>query len=219
MANDSVPEEFFNEFLRRHRMAAGITQKNLAIDIGVTPAQVNWWETGKFVPSQRTIARAGAVLARLLKVPLEDLLKVHRETRQANRWVKHKSACGTYSGYVSHLWHGEAPCQACRDANNAYNKALYEKHPRKHAPTKRDSCGTTFGSGRHYWHNEPLCDECREANLRYQEERRRAKGERPMRLAPCGTRTAYNRHQRRGETCEECERTMSPPRRRKRKAA
>lgn len=221
MADDSVPEEFFNEFLRRLRMAARITQKELAITIGATPAQVNWWETGIFAPSNRTMARAGATLARILGVTEAELLKVHQETRKARRWVRRGSACGTYSGFVSHQWHGENPCQACREANNAYQKELYAKHPRKDVPTKRDSCGTTFGAGRHYYHSEPPCEECQEcqeANRLYQEGRKRAEGVQPMRLAPCGTRTAYNRHQRRGETCDECE-AMGPPRRRKRKAA
>lgn len=213
MTDDGVPEEFFNEFLRRLRVAAKITQQDLAIAIGATPAQVNWWETGLFAPSNRTMARAGATLARILGVPEADLLKVHRETRRARRWVRRGSACGTQSGFVSHTWHGEDPCQACRDANNAYQKALYESHPRKDVPTKRDSCGSAFGAGRHYYHSEPLCEECREANLRYREERRRAQGAAPMRLAPCGTPTAYYRHKRRGETCRDCEGVVTPQRR------
>jgi DNA-binding XRE family transcriptional regulator len=204
MASNDVPEEFFNEFLRRLRLAARITQKNLAISIGVTPAQVNWWETGLFAPSDRTIARCGIVLADLLRVPAAELLRVHRETRAARRWVRRGSACGTRSGYVSHLWHGEDPCQGCRDANKAANKALYGRSPRKDVPAKRDSCGTPFGAGRHYYHNEPACDECREANNRYQEERRRAAGGQPMKLAACGTPTAYDRHKRRGERCDVC---------------
>lgn len=223
MANDGVPEEFFNEFLRRLRVAAKITQKELAIVIGATPAQVNWWETGLFAPSDRTMARAGATLARILDVPEAHLLKVHRETRRARRWVRRGSACGTYSGYVSHVWHGEEPCQACRDANNDYNKALQEKHPRKDAPVRRESCGATFGAGRHYYHNEPPCDECREANLRYQEKRRRAKGAQPMKLAPCGTESGYARHRRHGEdACADCKRAVADAekaRRGRRKAA
>ncbi len=218
MADDGVPEEFFNEFLRRLRVAAKITQKNLAIEIGVTPAQVNWWETGMFAPSNRTMARAGTALARLLGVPEAELLKVHRETRMTNRWVRRKSACGTYSGYVSHIWHGEDPCQACRDANNAYQKALRKNHPRKDAPVKRDSCGTAFGAGRHYYHNEPACEECREANRRYQEERSRAASVQPMRLAPCGTESGYSRHRRHGEdACDECKQAVADAARDRRK--
>ena len=224
MTDDSVPEEFFNEFLRRLRIAAKVTQQQLAVAIGATPAQVNWWETGLFAPADRTIARAGADLAEILGVPLTDLLKVHRETRMARRWVRHRSACGTYSGYVSHVWHGEDPCRACRNANNAYQKALQEKHPRKSAPVKRDSCGTSFGAGRHYYHNEPACEECREANRRYQRERSRAGGVQPMKLAPCGTEGGYKKHRRHGEdACDECRRAAADAardrRRRRRNAA
>ena len=218
MTDDGVPEEFFNEFLRRLRIAAKITQAEVAVTIGATPAQVNWWEMGIFAPSNRTMARAGTVLARLLGVSEAELLKVHQETRKARRWVRRGSACGTASGFTSHNWHGEDPCQPCRDANNAYQKALYESHPRKDEPTKRDSCGTPFGAGRHYYHNEPVCEECAEARRRYQEERRRAEGVLPMRLADCGTGSGYAKHLRHDEdACDECKRAVADAARDRRK--
>lgn len=57
--------------------------------------------------------------------------------------------------------------------------------------------GTSGGYRTHFRHKVPMCEPCRDA------ERRRL-GRRPMRYAPCGTRSAYHRHLRHGESCEAC---------------
>lgn len=37
-------------------------------------------------------------------------------------------AHGTHRGYAAHHYRGEKPCDACREANNAYAKTLRDKH-------------------------------------------------------------------------------------------
>jgi hypothetical protein len=48
------------------------------------------------------------------------------------------------------------------------------------------------------------CDDCRAANTARVRKHARAKGIQPVKLAPCGTNAAKNRHRRNGETCETC---------------
>lgn len=82
--------------------------------------------------------------------------------------------CGTRSGYVAHRKAGEATCQDCRDANQAYN-VEYEKRRAAREIKKGwtgDKCGTTAGFRSHYRHAVPACEPCRQANADACKERR-----------------------------------------------
>jgi transcriptional regulator with XRE-family HTH domain len=63
--------EAFMTLLKRHRLALGLTLKELAAAIGVTPAAVQAWETGRWEPKPKYIP----VLAKTLGVtPMEITL-------------------------------------------------------------------------------------------------------------------------------------------------
>jgi 5-methylcytosine-specific restriction endonuclease McrA len=51
------------------------------------------------------------------------------KTTQTKR--KSVAECGTLSGYRKHFTNKTSPCQACRDARNAYRSAYYKAHPEK----------------------------------------------------------------------------------------
>lgn len=52
-----------------------------------------------------------------------------REALQAwKNWPDPLAPCGTRSAYHRHLRYGEETCKACREATNAYSRALKERH-------------------------------------------------------------------------------------------
>lgn len=58
--------------LRRHRIAAGLTQAALARKLKVVPSTVSYWESGESLPSPEFIPP----LARLLGVDAMTLTKI-----------------------------------------------------------------------------------------------------------------------------------------------
>jgi transcriptional regulator with XRE-family HTH domain len=57
------------DYIKRHRMAAGLTMEQLAERAGVFRSSIHRWETGKRTPGAADLAR----LARALGVDFEDL--------------------------------------------------------------------------------------------------------------------------------------------------
>jgi transcriptional regulator with XRE-family HTH domain len=62
----------FMTLLRRHRLAKGMTQTELARKLKVVPSSVSGWESGEVIPSPGIIPK----LARLLGVDAMELTKV-----------------------------------------------------------------------------------------------------------------------------------------------
>lgn len=44
-------------------------------------------------------------------------------TEQDSGGRPRSAECGTPSGYTSHYYHGERPCEACKDAHREYRRA------------------------------------------------------------------------------------------------
>lgn len=61
-------------------------------------------------------------------------------------------ACGTNAGYARHMRHNTPPCDPCRAAHNADNRA------------REIVCGTRQGYQKHRRNGEKACDPCRYAN-------------------------------------------------------
>lgn len=57
------------EKIKELRKAKGLTQMELAMDVGTTPAQISLWEVGKFDPSLFNCI----VLADVFQVTLDEL--------------------------------------------------------------------------------------------------------------------------------------------------
>jgi hypothetical protein len=81
-----------------------------------------------------------------------------------------REQCGDVAAYRRHRRRGEKPCEACRIAYNAHERALYVPVPRKHQP-----CGTPTAYKRHYKRGEKACQPCRDAHNAYERARRKAK--------------------------------------------
>jgi len=80
------------------------------------------------------------------------------------------STCGTPAGYRRHYRLREQPCEECRDAYNAHERATYAPKP-----LPRQPCGTPTGYKRHYKRRERPCQPCRDAYNAYERDRRKAK--------------------------------------------
>lgn len=65
--------------------------------------------------------------------------------------------CGTPAAYRRHLRHGQEPCDACREAENARNR-------KGDKPFQPADCGTEGGYGRHLRLREEPCVYCRAAH-------------------------------------------------------
>lgn len=64
-------------------------------------------------------ADTGSPALRALSAAL-DAAEAHFRRAPARRPRVRTAECGTMSGYASHYYHGEAPCQPCKDAQYAY---------------------------------------------------------------------------------------------------
>lgn len=65
----TAPAETFGTRLEAARAASGLSQRQLAIRIGVRPSTVNAWFTGRNVPQLDLACK----VAQVLSVPLESL--------------------------------------------------------------------------------------------------------------------------------------------------
>lgn len=74
------PAERFMTLLRRHRIAAGLTQTALAKRLEVVPSTVSLWESGK-MPSPEMIPK----IARLLGVDALTLTRILEPEMAASR--------------------------------------------------------------------------------------------------------------------------------------
>lgn len=57
-----TPEQCLAERLKTHRLIAGLTQRRVAAEAGITPQAVALYEQGKCKPTPKTLARLVAVL-------------------------------------------------------------------------------------------------------------------------------------------------------------
>jgi transcriptional regulator with XRE-family HTH domain len=64
--------------IRRHRLAAGMTQKELAAEIEMTDRTVSSWETGKMIPSREALLK----LAKIFQIGLDDFNLTEEESAQ-----------------------------------------------------------------------------------------------------------------------------------------
>jgi hypothetical protein len=70
--------------------------------------------------------------------------------------------CGTNAAYQRHLVRGEEPCEPCRKANRAYQRAWRNGEPTP--PPEPKPCGTRAAYVRHRRNGEEPCQACRDAN-------------------------------------------------------
>ena len=96
-----------------------------------------------------------------------------RTARFVAAWEEERRAqCGTPAGYSRHRRIGEEPCDACRQGNREYNRAMDKRKREKRKaeskpvpkPRELKPCGTTAAARRHHRKGEELCDLCREAH-------------------------------------------------------
>lgn len=120
--------------------------------------------------------------------------------------------CPSEQAYRRHLYHGEDPCEGCRQAHRDHSNA---QNPARsisgvhigEQPLGPGECGTVRGYRWHRKAGEPTCQACRSAIAAYARTRHgKATGTQPGRvLAPCGTDAAYKRHrQHNEEPCGPC---------------
>ena len=69
---------------------------------------------------------------------------------------------GSVKEYERHLRRGEAPCNDCRNARNAYRRA--REAARRGPARELKPCGTEAAYHRHLYHGETPCDDCKEAH-------------------------------------------------------
>lgn len=96
-----------------------------------------------------------------------------------------RSEHGTRARYYWHLYHGEEPCDSCRQANRDYNEArrrargvqpLLEFIAEWKAKAELDHPHGTWQAGaRHYKRGETPCEACRLAYNAYYRERRKVR--------------------------------------------
>ena len=139
-----------------------------------------------------------------------------------------RRTCGSPAGYHKHYDAKEEACQACKDAQNAKQRARYDPRKRhlrylksigetpKRKYTKRREagvsdntlddpiwrpiCGTHNGRRRHYEMGEKPCEPCREAGNKYLRDRYS-----PVRQH-CGTIAGWRVHRRLKEpVCDACQ--------------
>jgi len=78
--------------------------------------------------------------------------------------------CGTNAAYARHVEAGEQPCEACKEAHAAYNRARYRvmSGPAYYPAARRTGCGSPNGYQRHRRRREDVCPECQAARAEYQ---------------------------------------------------
>jgi hypothetical protein len=91
----------------------------------------------------------------------------------STRRYNDEAQCGTYSGYNSHLYFGEDPCEPCREANRQYKRKRYAA-PKDPATLPPIEHGTPKGARQHWYRGESPCDRCRVAYYAWQNPRARA---------------------------------------------
>lgn len=64
--------------IRHHRIAAGLTQRQLAARLGISPMAVSYWETGRREPNARQLKGVADVLGVSM-----DAIAFEREAAQA----------------------------------------------------------------------------------------------------------------------------------------
>jgi len=119
--------------------------------------------------------------------------------------------CPSEQGYRRHLYHGEQPCDGCRQAHLEYGRERREA-PRSttgvhvgEQPLGPGECGTIRGYRWHRKAGEPTCQECRDVMAAYRRSRYGQAAARRPDVAACGTPAAYSRHlQHSEEPCEAC---------------
>lgn len=83
--------------------------------------------------------------------------------------------CGTYGAYLRHRQRGEAPCDACQEANLAARRRRYRQRRQEAGHSIRGEplvpCGTPGARHRHQKAGEPPCEACREAHAADQRQR------------------------------------------------
>ncbi len=110
-----VPPKFAQNVLPRlikARAAHGLSQRLLALRIGVSEVTVRSWETRRRTPSEDKARRWFGELS----VPFPEDTDWFPPT-------KGPAQCGTRSGYQVHGAADQPACQACNDAQNAYMRA------------------------------------------------------------------------------------------------
>ncbi|GAB3117979.1 hypothetical protein GCM10027160_29370 [Streptomyces calidiresistens] len=118
--------------------------------------------------------------------PLDELME--RLGMVVGTGARPLAPCGTTAAYSRHRRRGEEPCQPCRDAYNASQRARYRRARRRAGlpACVLAPCGTPSARRRHRRRAES-CPDC------------------ALSLKPCGTPAAYKRHRRRGEEpCQPC---------------
>lgn len=84
----------FKDRLKEKRVAANLTQEDLASQIFVSRTLISKWESGKRYPSKDNLAR----LAVLFQIPQEELIGAEREMDEYNRYniisIAYSSVCG-----------------------------------------------------------------------------------------------------------------------------
>lgn len=98
--------------------------------------------------------------------------EIHRR-RNPDAPVRRRPPCGTVGGYNAHTYHGEATCEACRDAMAAYVRERRTRDGHVPTPRTKPTCGTQAGYQRHRRLGEASCDACRAASAADSRERYR----------------------------------------------